>query len=380
MAMREYPRVLPLGGILLVGVLLAGVPTGPSALAAGGGGRTLHTGLAPSEGRIAFVDYSAGVLDTVNPDGSALVQVTDPDVDGVVNGRTAWTPDGTHLVYSASRDGGDFKIYTIRADGTGRRLVVPDKKGYFDFLPEVTPDGRWVLFTRCRPDPPGGCAIYAAHWHGKLRLHAVVPYGSRHKDISATWPVVSPNGRRLAFTRGGVRGITQQVWVSRIDGSHAHAVSKPAQEFAATSWLGGRHLVVSGPNAHVGSRLYTLPVSGGSPALLAKTHYPNSDFFGDASPSGEHIAYLGDQDFPDTNGNHLYVVDSAGANHHKVDVGLDTVAAPRWGTAAVLPASAGTPRADLARPLSARERRAVDARASLVPGWVDRLLDEGFVR
>lgn len=354
--MNRHAAAVVVGAVSLTLLLVA-----PGESAVSSGHRTRHAPRAAAvDGRIAFNDYLSQIMMTVNPDGTALVQVTKPGRDGATSGRPAWTPDGTHLVYSGSRHGGDYQIREIAADGTGGHVLVKDKPGYFDFLPRITPDGRWVLFDRCRPDALGDCAIYAATMGGK-HLHPVVPYGSPRKDTFTSFFAISPNGRRLAFTRGGLHGIAQQVWVSRINGSHAHPVSKPAREFAVTDWMpDGLRLLVTGPNFHFGAALYVMPAAGGAATLLTKAPFPHQDFWGAVSPSGLHVAYLGDDDIPDLNGNHFFLVDTSGANRHRLDVGTDTVGEISWGIAPLLPASAAT-----------RPERRTPPLTSRAPGWLD---------
>jgi hypothetical protein len=323
-----------------------------------------------TDGRIAFVDFSSGVLDTVNPDGSALVQVTDPTTDGFVNGRAGWTPDGSRLVYTASRNDGPFTVYSIREDGTDRRREVPNGGDFFDFAPLMTPNGRLVLFDRCRPDPPGGCGLFSAHLHGKPRIRAIVGYAPKGKEWFTGLFAISPGGTKVAVTRGGFRGITQQVWVAGIDGSHLHPVSAPPREFAVSDWTPDGHLVVNGPNAHLGSRLYVMPATGGQPSLIASGPFPHANFFGDASPSGDRVAFLGDEDFPDLSGNHLYLVNPNGTGRIEVDTGVDFVGAPSWGTAPLQSARA-TGRAVRSPAMTQHQRRALEAR---IPAYLRGLL------
>jgi TolB protein len=77
-----------------------------------------------------------GGIYTVRPDGSGLERLThrpgyDPD----------WSPSGHRLVFQRGR-----RILSVRADGSGRRLVV--RRGA---TPVWSPDGRWIAFTRRIP-------------------------------------------------------------------------------------------------------------------------------------------------------------------------------------------------------------------------------------
>jgi hypothetical protein len=328
-------------------------------------------GATPSDGRIAFTDYGSGVLTTVNPDGSALVEVTDPATDGLVINRPAWMPAGKRLIYTASRNGGDFSLYSIREDGTGRRLMVPNHGGFFDFSPAVSPNARWLYFDRCRPDPPGGCGVFRARTTGKPRLQVVVPYPPLGKDFGVGFFAISASGKRLAFTRFNYRGIINQVWVGRADGSHARAVTKPAAELTVTSWTSRGWLVVNGPNAHPFNSVYLMRPDGGSRTLVAGPPLPHSDYFGAAAPSGTRLAFVSDVDFPDLSGTHVYAVDTDGSDLSLVDTGLDTVGAPVWGTAPLLPEARATSRSHRSPALTQHQRRALEVR---VPAYLRGVL------
>lgn len=67
--------------------------------------------------------------------------------EAVTFGGVDWTPDGGQLVYGALADGA-MQIFRVAAEGgTPRRLSRGE--GTF-FLPQVSPDGRWVASTRVR--------------------------------------------------------------------------------------------------------------------------------------------------------------------------------------------------------------------------------------
>ncbi len=61
----------------------------------------------------------------------------------------AWTPDG-RIVYSSAASGNP-DIWTMKADGTEQKQLTMDARG--DFLPSVTPDGRYIVFVSERAGP-----------------------------------------------------------------------------------------------------------------------------------------------------------------------------------------------------------------------------------
>lgn len=73
---------------------------------------------------------------------------------GASDGQPAWSPDGQRLAY-ISKDDGNFEIYLINRDGSGKTRLTNDL--HSDGLPVWSPDGKWIAF---RSDRDGSWAIY----------------------------------------------------------------------------------------------------------------------------------------------------------------------------------------------------------------------------
>jgi Tol biopolymer transport system component len=321
------------------------------------------------DGRIAVTDTSSGVVDTVNPDGGALVQVTTPEEGFAL--QATWTPDGSHLVVAAVGTDDELRLYEVAADGSDWHLLVPDAPGFADFGPRVSPDGRSVFFVRCRPDPLGGCAIAAARIDG-TRLHQVTDFASPQADASEFFFAISPDGSRLAYGEEGLGGIADQVYVSDIDGRHARAVTKPALEAMPSDWTSdGRSVLVTSAWRHLGSEIFAVSANRRNPSLVVGTTYPRSVFFPDQSPSGASLTFVGEGDEPRL-ASFLFVAASDGSGQQLIDIGSDSANYPQWGTAPLLPASARTPVAERA-PL-VRHRKVRQLRSLLPSGLGDVLL------
>jgi TolB protein len=320
------------------------------------------------DGRIAVTDVGSGVVDTVNPDGSALVQVTTPDEGFALH--ATWTSDGSHLVVAAFGADDELRLYEVAADGSDWHLLVQDDPGYADFGPQVAPDGRSVYFVRCRPDPPGGCAIAAARMDG-TRRHQVTAFSPHRVDASESFFAISPDGSRLAYGEEGLGGIADQVYVSDTHGRHARPVSEPALEAMPNDWTAdGRSVLVTSAWRHVGSEILAVPAHGNASALVVGTTYPRSVFFPDQSPSGRSMTFLTDGDLTRLQGL-LFVSASDGSGQQQIDIGSNQANYPQWGTAPLLPASAATPTALRAPLLRHQELRHLRA---LVPSGLRGLL------
>jgi Tol biopolymer transport system component len=88
-------------------------------------------------------DHSSYAAYTMNPDGTSPARITDGRVSG-------WSPDGTRLLITDTADG-DSEIYTVNADGTGRRRLTDNS--FNDLKPVWSPDGRRIVFSSQRSTP-----------------------------------------------------------------------------------------------------------------------------------------------------------------------------------------------------------------------------------
>jgi Tol biopolymer transport system component len=286
---------------------------------------------AVTDGRLVFNDFATGQLYTSNPDGSALVQVTHLRASLAL--APQWSPDSTRIAYF-SFPSGEARIFEINADGTGRHLVTEESPGYGDWGPSYTPDGQRIVYARCRPDPPGGCAVYSVRTDGTDR-QAITAFGHGDKVAFITQPRVSPNGQWVAFSRFGWKGIQGQTWLVRMDGTDAHPITAVRLRGIQASWApNSRALyfqagIPSGLNQHI----FRTPVGGGHATQLSFTEFPNGDFNPSASPSGGQIAFISDRSHPDLCCQDLYVMNADGSDATFIDTGLLLPGQPDWGSA-----------------------------------------------
>jgi len=101
----------------------------------------------------------------------------------------AFSPDGTRILWSSNRNG-HFEIWTCAADGTEARQLTQD--GFDAENPTMTSDGRWVVYNSANPAQSG---IWKIHPDGT----------GATLIVAGAWsvPDVSPDGRYVAYRRGG---------------------------------------------------------------------------------------------------------------------------------------------------------------------------------
>lgn len=134
--------------------------------------------------------------------------------------ETAW---GTYLFFSTDYHTGNQDIYVsrMRKNGTfapGKRLGYPINTEYDDRQPNVSPDGREMVFASDRPssadDESSWDIFYAkrgslfSRWRRVTNLSETVPFES--VETGETRPSLSWDGRRLVYGSGGV-------WISERD-------------------------------------------------------------------------------------------------------------------------------------------------------------------
>jgi Tol biopolymer transport system component len=165
-------------------------------------------------GRIVFRRYldsarTTGALFTVNPDGTRVRQVTRP-ARGVIDQYPDWSPNGQRLVFhrmvtcppGGSRDGLDGtcdRVYTVRPDGKGLKLLVP------------------CAFDASRPYP-GSC-------------------------VGAHTPAWSSDGAKIAFSYSlvnrdyvGSFNLQKAIWIVDADGTNRRQLT---QLTPGSSWDAG---------------------------------------------------------------------------------------------------------------------------------------------
>jgi len=111
--------------------------------------------------------------------------------DGAENSYPVWSPDGTELVFSSTRDGGVPNVFRVRADGTGQptRLTTSAKP---QFPTSWSRDGRTLLLME--RDPTGAWDVVQLPTGADATVAPIVNTTSLEAG-----GVFSPDGRYLAY-------------------------------------------------------------------------------------------------------------------------------------------------------------------------------------
>lgn len=298
--------------------------------------------VAAVNGRIIFRDYTTGQIYTVNPNGTALRQVTHRGYNILPD----WSPDGRSITFASSRGGGNFAIWIARADGSHARQITPDDPNSNNLWPHFAPGGRTVVFTNCLG---GGCdgGISAIGVDGS-NLHALTPNsGNSYNDA-----VPSPAGSHIVFMRWHVDGIMMRLYVRPIRGGTERPITPPRLEAWAPDWgpSGGRivfssHLFRSRPNGAI----YTVRSDGTGLRKLTNPPWPLEDWAASYSPDGSRLVFSSDRRYPDRCCSDLYTMSAGGGAMRRIPLASTAAVDASWGTAPTLPA---TPESRTATPVT----------------------------
>ncbi|HVP15663.1 MAG TPA: hypothetical protein VMS88_08965, partial [Terriglobales bacterium] len=231
------------------------------ALADGGSGRVEHRllrgGLSPQfesfhlfqnrpstspSGLVAVSSKRGGrdaiyVVDAVR--GRVLRRLGFPRLVAITN--PCLVPGDTAAVFSAQDYGGSSDLY--RASWRGRKVMLErlTHDDWDDLEPDVSHDGRWVVFASDRDSPTGHCALWRLSLaDGSIERISNPPAGDDRQ------PCYAPDGRWIAFrsTRGG----TSDLYLRPAEpSSEARRVTSLLGPVSDPDWLpGNRGLLFTG--------------------------------------------------------------------------------------------------------------------------------------
>ena len=113
----------------------------------------------PDGKRIAFTVFSGAFTEfepyVVDADGGNLIRLSEE-----FGLACCWTPDGQRILISVNGS-----LFTVRPDGSGRRLFVEDPPENGMLLLDWSPDGRWAVMSG-PPPPVGQNTIYLMRGDG----------------------------------------------------------------------------------------------------------------------------------------------------------------------------------------------------------------------
>jgi Tol biopolymer transport system component len=229
-------------------------------------------------GRIAYV-AGAGVLYTIDPDGSGKTRVTDTRVGGY---PIDYSPDGKKITYTSYEGFNDRKqtgpqndteIYTINVGGDVKTNVTDNNRGDEDS--SYSPDGKRIAYT---------------HWDGHdLEIYTTNTDGTgkfqlTNNATSDGYPVYSPDGKKIAAW--SERG--QYIYTISVHGGDKSKVVEGSDPSYSPD---GKRIAYTGRRFFErDSEIYTISVNGRHRTKL--TNNNATDYWPSYSPDGKKIAFI----------------------------------------------------------------------------------------
>jgi len=197
---------------------------------------------------------------------------------GVDETSPTFSRDGRWIAY-VRRAGEDSDIWLMRSDGSDKRVVVDSEID--EFQPSFYPGGRSLVFATY--DGERSWTVFSVLKNGD---------GLTRQAANATYPVISPDGRWLAYSQDGAGG---GIRLRSVNGGRVRTLTTgSAQELDFSP--NGRRLVFTGQRrCRSGERqlhfaLLSVGLSGGHPRFLRRSC--KQEFISPAwSPDGGKIVF-----------------------------------------------------------------------------------------
>lgn len=175
----------------------------------------------------------------------------------------SWSPDGARIAF-VSIAGDTKRIHVMRRDGSGAHPVTPSEQHAIH--PSWTPDGLRILYCTdddLRPPVKNEAQIFTV----ELATHKVTTLISGGVN---TYPVISPDGRRIAF-RKIVGELNSEVFVADVDGTGLRNLTNDPAWEGWPAWSPDGARIAFAGNRNSNYQIFVMNAEGGDVRLAANT-------------------------------------------------------------------------------------------------------------
>ncbi len=235
-------------------------------LAATARGEFFRPDLSPDGTRVAYASryLSAGNADLYLRalDGSPPQRLTsDPDIDD----NAAWSPDGASIAFTRTRQGGrePCRVMVMGVPG-GQERMIGTCQGVSTTRLSWSGDSRSLYMTG-KPAPGGATALYRV----EIASGAVSQVTDAPDDmLGDDEPMVSPDGRRLAFLRHKTWTAADVIILDLASGK-SRALTTDGSRIWGAAWDGDGRGVLFSSNRGGDIGLWWVPLRGGEPRRIS---------------------------------------------------------------------------------------------------------------
>jgi Tol biopolymer transport system component/DNA-binding winged helix-turn-helix (wHTH) protein len=230
------PEVIPLAG-------LAGYEVGPA--------------FSPDGNQVAFTEINgqqnSGIYTTLVGGEESLRLTRDPG-----DCCATWSPDSREVAF-LRRHGDQFEIYAVPAlGGSGRRLYSMERVQY-PWL-AWSPDGKLMAFPQTVPGNSNSAITVLSLSESIAHQLTFPPDEYLDRD-----PSFSPDGKYIAFVRGTLAGVTNDVYVVGTRGGPARRLTFENRPMTGIAWTADAKDLIYSCERGGTKTLWRVPFAGGTP-------------------------------------------------------------------------------------------------------------------
>ena len=266
--------------------------------------------------------------------GAGASTTAAPPVSPGLIGQVAWSADGRQILFDGFDDSASANsIYAVDSDGSHLRRLTSTRGGADSEDPVVSPNGRSVAFVSDRNGHVQGFQIFVmnldgGHQHSLTPEPKVLMGEGRYSNLDPTW---SPDGQRIAFTRldRADSGVSDEIWMMNATGGHKHRVTGPGYHASPRDqpdWSpDGRQILFQfGTTMAACATLEIAVIAADGSGERILTNNGVCDYVGPWSPDGRQIAFTSDR----AGASEVYVMSPDGSGQRRLTHGGGT--APAW--------------------------------------------------